>query len=381
MRRKILILVTALFPVFYSPAIKSQVFACIGDYGEAGQAEYDVSVLVKNWQLEFIITAGDNNYPSGDSLTIDTNIGYYYHQYIFPYTGIYPDSTDTTSVNRFFPSPGNHDLLTSSGQPYYNYFTLPNNERYYDFTWDNVHLFVLNSDSAAGHEPDGTMNNSIQANWLMAKLSASNSKWKIVYFHHPAYSSGGTHGSSAWMQWPFEQWGATAVISGHDHIYERLMVGKIPYFVNGLGGRPVYNLNTPLTESVKQYNGNYGAMRISAFTDSIVFEFRNISDSLIDAYTVYDTLNNSENEVKKDGFSASVFPNPFISSSNVYTNSELKEAMLIIYNAAGTEIIRLEDLCGRNFNINGKNLAPGLYFYRVLQDGRIYSSGKFMREN
>jgi tartrate-resistant acid phosphatase type 5 len=38
------------------------------------------------------------------------------------------------------------------------------------------------------------------------------------------------------MQWPFAAWGATAVLAGHDHDYERLTVGGLPYFVNGLGG-------------------------------------------------------------------------------------------------------------------------------------------------
>ena len=38
------------------------------------------------------------------------------------------------------------------------------------------------------------------------------------------------------MQWPFKDWGADAVLTGHDHIYERLLVNGIPYFVNGIGG-------------------------------------------------------------------------------------------------------------------------------------------------
>lgn len=40
------------------------------------------------------------------------------------------------------------------------------------------------------------------------------------------------------MQWPFEAWGAHAVLSGHDHSYERLHApnanGGFPFFVNGL---------------------------------------------------------------------------------------------------------------------------------------------------
>ena len=38
------------------------------------------------------------------------------------------------------------------------------------------------------------------------------------------------------LQWPFEAWGAHAVLAGHDHLYERVTFGNFPYFVNGLGG-------------------------------------------------------------------------------------------------------------------------------------------------
>src|ERR1041385_3886659 len=102
-------------------------FAVIGDYGFAGQPELDVSNLVKSWNPDFVITTGDNNYENGAASTIDQNIGQYYHEFISPYTGAY-GSGDT--VNRFFPSLGNHDWVTTGATPYLNYFTLPGNERY-----------------------------------------------------------------------------------------------------------------------------------------------------------------------------------------------------------------------------------------------------------
>ena len=81
----------------------------IGDYGNAGPDELAVAELVKSWNPEFIITLGDNNYDVGSQSTIDPNIGQYYHEFIFPYIGSYgPGDT----VNRFFPSLGNHDWET-----------------------------------------------------------------------------------------------------------------------------------------------------------------------------------------------------------------------------------------------------------------------------
>jgi len=123
--------------------------AVIGDFGDAGQPEADVATLVNSWNPDYVLTVGDNNYPSGAASTFDENIGQYYQQYIGSYSGSYgPGATE----NRFFPVPGNHDWNTGTLQPYLDYFTLPGNERYYDVTLGPVHLFALDSDT---NEPDG----------------------------------------------------------------------------------------------------------------------------------------------------------------------------------------------------------------------------------
>jgi hypothetical protein len=158
-------------------------FAVIGDYGSSGQPEADVAALVKSWNPDFIITVGDNNYESGAAATIDLNIGQYYHEFIFPYTGSF-GSGDT--VNRFFPCLGNHDWVAAGALPYLDYFSLPNNERYYDFIRGNVHFFSIDSDP---HEPDGIDSGSVQGLWLKARLSQSTAQWKFVYMHHAPYSS------------------------------------------------------------------------------------------------------------------------------------------------------------------------------------------------
>jgi len=252
----------------------------IGDFGEGNQAEADVAALIHSWQPDIIITVGDNNYPDGAADTIDEHIGQYYHDYIFPYTGTYGPSAD---VNRFFPTLGNHDWHASGAQPYLDYFTLPGNERYYDFTCGPVHFFALDSDD---HEPDGVCTSSIQSTWFQNAITASTSTCNIVYFHHAPYSSDTVHGPTDWMQWPFATWGANAVLSGHAHTYERLLVDGIPYFVNGLGGGVIYDFGNPLPESQFQYNADYGAMLVTASEHQIVFEFYTREGVLKDSYTV-----------------------------------------------------------------------------------------------
>src|SRR4051794_30700245 len=69
-------------------------FAVIGDYGVDTRDEMDVAKLVKGWQPDYIVTVGDNNYPSGEATTIDANIGQYFASYIGGYSGKYgPGST------------------------------------------------------------------------------------------------------------------------------------------------------------------------------------------------------------------------------------------------------------------------------------------------
>lgn len=254
-------------------------FAVIGDYGLSGQPEAEVANLVISWQPDFVITTGDNNYPNGAQNTIDENIGQYYHAFIYPYLGSYGQGADQ---NRFFPSLGNHDWVTTGAQPYLDYFSLPGNERYYEFSWGPVHFFALDSD---GHEPDGVGSSSIQAAWLQERLAAAAEPWKIVYMHHPPYSSG-YHGSITWTRWPYQEWGASAVLSGHDHTYERIILNGFPYFVNGLGGGPIYSFGTIVSGSEFRYNGDYGAMLVEADQASLTFNFYRRSGQLVDSYTI-----------------------------------------------------------------------------------------------
>ncbi len=253
-------------------------FAVIGDYGQDGPGLQQVSNLIKSWNPDFILTTGDNNYPNGAAATIDNNIGKYFHDYIFPYKGQFGPGA---SQNRFFPALGNHDWLTAGAKPYLDYFNMPGNGRYYCFNWGPVEFFALDSDE---NERDGVGRSSVQAAWLKAALAASTAPWRIVYFHHAPYSSGSTHGSTVWMQWPFQAWGASAVLAGHEHTYERLMVDGIPYFVDGLGGSSRYNFGPPLPQSLVRYSAAFGAMLVEATPQEVVFQFINVMGETIDSY-------------------------------------------------------------------------------------------------
>ncbi len=293
-----------------------QNFAIISDIHGATAGTLAVSQMVRSWNPEFIITAGDSYYPL--SSNIDDQVGPYYHDFIYPYIGIYGVG-DT--VNRFFPALGNHDYDAGDINTFLGYFHLPGNERYYDFVKGKVHFFALNS---YYNEPDGVVDTSVQANWLKNKLSTSTSEYNIVYFHQPAFTSG-YHGNTSYMQWPFKQWGATVVISGHDHDYERLIIGELTYLVCGTGGGNLYSIYNPLPGSILNYHSNYGALKVNADTDSIRFNFINIAGVLIDKFSL---SGNSVVGVKENSEIIqpviNIFPNPSSSSSLICFNT-LKE--------------------------------------------------------
>lgn len=266
-------------------------FAVVGDFGheQSGMA-VQIANLIDSWNVDFIITTGDNTYYLSDQH--DRGSGQFYHEYIFPYTGIY-GSGSPTGANRFFPVLGNHDWDAGINS-YEQFFTLPetltrpndtvSHERFYTFIRGPVQFFMIDSDS---REPEGNTSNSPQAVWLQNALAASTSVWKIVVFHHPPFSSGNVHGGSPTRNWPYAEWGANAVLSGHEHLYERLFCNGIPYFVNGSGGRSLYGFSlTPVPCSQVRYNTEYGAQLVTADENTINFQFINRLGVVIDTLTL-----------------------------------------------------------------------------------------------
>lgn len=279
--RKIVALVFVLCLALSSGSVPARaqsdriVFAVIGDYGQAGQPLLDVSNLIKSWNPDFIVTVGDNNYLHGEAYSMDKNVGQYFHEYIYRYKGNYGEGSPT---KRFFPTLGNHDWETGA-KPYLDYFGFPH---YYDFIQGPVHFFMLDSDRK---EPDGYTADSQQGIWLRKALAASTSPYNVVVFHHAPYTSG-KHGPTETMRWPFKEWGADVVLTGHDHIYERLLVDGLPYFVNGIGGGELYRFENIAPESQLRYNSDYGAMRVEATSLSMRFQMFARSGALVDEFAL-----------------------------------------------------------------------------------------------
>jgi tartrate-resistant acid phosphatase type 5 len=254
-------------------------YVVMGDYGWAGPAEQRVAEMVNALEPDYVLTTGDNNYPSGSAATIDQNIGQYFADFIFPYQGSF---RSRSTSNRFFPVLGNHDWDTDGASPYLKYFTLPANERYYDVVLGPLHFFAIDSDE---REPDGIDLTSIQARWLETTLRASRSTFNVVAMHHPPFSSG-PHGDTRTTQWPYGEWGADLVVAGHDHGYERLEVGGLTYVVSGLGGAVPYSFAEPVHGSLFRYSAKHGVALLEADARALQLSFVDSDGDVVDSATI-----------------------------------------------------------------------------------------------
>ena len=147
------------------------------------------------------------------------------------------------------------------------------------------------------------------------------------------------------MQWPYEAWGATAVLAGHDHVYERILRDdntdgvNFPYFTTGAGGMSLYGfINPPVSGSQVRYSATYGAMQIEANNTSITFEFWSVDGggTLRDTYTIGPTQTFAISGTVTSGGNAlanvvmSGLPgNPVTNASGAYTGT-------VGYNWSGT---------------------------------------------
>lgn len=189
----------------------SEKFLVIGDNGTGDKAQYEVANQIIKFRTRFKFTfalmLGDNIY--GSERPQD-----FVRKFELPYKPLLDDQVE------FHAALGNHD---DPNQRYYKLFRL-NGERYHTFKKGNVRFFVIDSNYL---DPD-------QVAWLEKELAASGSDWKIVYFHHPLYTTA-RRGPEVELRKVLEpifiKYGVDVVLSGHEHIYERMAPQKgINYF-------------------------------------------------------------------------------------------------------------------------------------------------------
>lgn len=212
-------------------------FAVLGDFGSGSAGQYQTATRMaethSTFPFEIVLTVGDNLYGSERPQDFRT-------KFEVPYGLL------LNAKVKFYASLGNHD---SREQRNYEHFNM-GGKLYYTFKAprQNVKFFVLET----------TYPDTEQIKWLEEELASSTEDWKIAYFHHPLYSSGGRHGSDEQLRDSLEplfvKYGVSVVFTGHDHFYERTKPQQgITYFVVGSGGMlraGGFRPNLPLSEKI-----------------------------------------------------------------------------------------------------------------------------------
>jgi predicted MPP superfamily phosphohydrolase len=263
--------VAAVAPVTLTLPLKdgSTRFMVVGDTGTGGKEQGELAaVMLRYWQafpFDFALMMGDNMY--GGEKAAD---------YKMKFEDVYRPLLDNKV--KFYASLGNHD---ESNQRFYEHFNM-NGEEYYNFKKGSVSFYALNSNYMDKR----------QLAWLEEKLKGDASEWKVAFFHHPPYSSGGKHGSSSSLRDVVEplflKYGVNVVLAGHEHFYERVKPQKgIYYFISGAGGKlreGDVRRGSPLTE--KAFDTDLSFMLFEVVKDEMHFQVISRAGETVDSGVV-----------------------------------------------------------------------------------------------
>ncbi len=244
----------------------------VTDYGTCDPQEQVVATMVRGWPVSAILTAGDNTQNRGDCVPFEQSVWTFYDR-----------GPDGTGKPTFWPALGNHDYEDAGAGldayrkafPYLSADADPQ-QRWYSEDLGHVRVFMVDSEVAG---PDVEA----QRQWLKTSLRASRARdphvWNLVIVHRPPFTSG-THAAHVAMRpqpesnWNYQAWGADLVVSGHQHIYEDVVVGGFHYLTAGIGASdPERSCPTERVPDSRVCRSGPGAVRILATSASLTVEY------------------------------------------------------------------------------------------------------------
>jgi len=244
-------------------------FAIIGDSGTGSSSQYKVAETLiasrAKFPYEFVLMMGDNLYSGSGPKD-------YKKKFEEPYKAL------LDSGLKFYAALGNHD---NTDERNYKPFNM-GGQRYYTFKPKNgVRVFAL--DTNYMDQP--------QLRWLETELKASGSDWKIVFFHHPLYSSGGTHGSAEVQRELIEpvllKHGVNVAFTGHEHFYERIKPQKgVAYFIIGSSSKIRKGDLQKSALTVYGNDSDYAFMLVEIVDDELYFQVINDKGATIDTGSI-----------------------------------------------------------------------------------------------
>ena len=240
--------------------------AVFGDAGRGTKDQYDLGSLMAEYQITFpfdtVLLTGDNIYGKDSPQDMK-------NKFELPYKSLLDRGV------KFYASLGNHD---TSNQRFYAPFNM-NGEEYYRIERNGVSFYALNSNYLDKKQLD----------WFTEQLAKDPNKWRVAFFHHPPYSSGGRHGSDEDVRTVlhplFVRTGIDVVFTGHDHFYERVKPQDgITYFVAGAAGKiRKGDLKDRSTITAKGFDADLSFMLVEFTGDQMHFQVISKAGATVDS--------------------------------------------------------------------------------------------------
>lgn len=215
-------------------------FAVVGDTGTGGTRQNAIAQQMLKLQsqsnFDLVLFMGDNIYPSGSPKDFEK-------KFLKPYQEFIEKGIELRACI------GNHDARNQYGILLQKMVFGMGAKTYYSFSRkdDLIEFFAL--DSTILVKDNKIAERDEQIKWFENSLAKSRAKWKVVFLHHPLYSSAKRHGLGSddedkmmnmkdLIEPLMQKYGVNLVVNGHDHVYERTKPqGRIHYFTSGAGGR------------------------------------------------------------------------------------------------------------------------------------------------
>jgi 3',5'-cyclic AMP phosphodiesterase CpdA len=256
-------------------------FAVIGDSGQWSTAQRETaSQLAKQRErvsFDFVLMLGDNNYGDGSPES-------YRVRFEEPFKPLLDAGV------KFYAARGNHDVGAQWEYPLFNM----GGQRYYTFDRKTGVLPPVAGDRVQFFALDSVNLDNGQLIWFDRQLSESKADWKIVFFHHPIYSSGRYAESSAARRSTLEnaliEHQVDVVFAGHEHVYERMapQSGVVHFVVGASGSARVGDLKPSRYQAVG-YDRDLSFMLVEIAGNAMYFRALNRLGETIDSGKIVKT--------------------------------------------------------------------------------------------
>lgn len=374
-------------------------FIAAGDLADGSTYQKDVAarMITERPNHEFALFLGDIVYSSG---TRNEYLKYYF-----------PGYKDLIRNFCVFPLLGNHDIKTSRGAAYFEFFYAPTNnpdgvENYYSFDYANAHITCLDDELLVSGSALTK-----QLDWFRQDLADAKKRgqsWLITMFHRPPYTFG-THTDDDFTKSTFvpelEKAGVDLVLCGHSHVGERsFLLNNNKIINNDLSFYPKNGIDDIGTVYVVAGAGGKnesldGQHQLMAFKqgkvpgfeivyvnkDTLRGKYMKSNGSIVDIFTMTKKGAATRVEITDPAQRPMQYvlnyPNPFRPSQSpdglniVFEMSQVQPVYAAVYDLTGREVARLSNgellTPGRHIlkwngrGANGEKIASGAYFYRL----------------